>query len=254
MEAGEGSIYVNEEVKQRKTNPGRAVIWAVALLAIFYSLSQVGLQGAVSPARLQAHGISALVYTAQAIGGSGWAKLMALALALSVIGSTGTGIVFLARILYGMSARGTLPAFLGNISRRYSTPVPATLIAGVVLTGLTLLYLLTSSVQGAFNDLIAVTGLLYAGFYILTALAVIVYYRRRVVAGAWGLLSLGILPLGAAAFLGWVLVKSLQAAPAGQLWSVVGILAIGLALMVMARLALKSPFFRVEREKWTARH
>ena len=33
--------------------------------------------------------------------------------------------------------------------------------------------------QGAFNDLIAVTGLPYAGFYILTALAAIVYYRRE---------------------------------------------------------------------------
>src|SRR5713101_7629061 len=69
---------------------GHGSLSAGFLLAVF----MYGGWGAVSPARLQAHGISALVYTAQAIGGSGWAKLMALALALSVIGSTGTGIVF----------------------------------------------------------------------------------------------------------------------------------------------------------------
>jgi amino acid transporter len=118
----------------------------------------------VSPARLQDHSTSALVYVAQALGGPGWAKVMALCLALSVIGSTGTGIVFLARILYGMSARQVLPGFLSAVSHRYATPVPATLIAGVVLTGLTWLYLLTSSVQGAFDNVIAVTGLLYGAF------------------------------------------------------------------------------------------
>ena len=66
---------------------------ATALLAVIYVLTQVGLQGVVSPARLQAHATDALVYTAQALGGGGWAKLMALALALSVVATTGTVIV-----------------------------------------------------------------------------------------------------------------------------------------------------------------
>src|ERR1022692_3825164 len=51
----DGTLYVNEEVRHRRTNPGKAAIMAVALLAIIYTLAQVGLQGVVSPARLQAH-------------------------------------------------------------------------------------------------------------------------------------------------------------------------------------------------------
>lgn len=44
----DGTLYVNEEVKHRRTNPGKAAILAVALLAIIYTFSIVGLQGAVS--------------------------------------------------------------------------------------------------------------------------------------------------------------------------------------------------------------
>src|SRR5450755_3844637 len=50
----DGTLYVNEEVRHRRVNPGRAAIMAVALLAIIYTLAQVGFQGVVSPAKLQA--------------------------------------------------------------------------------------------------------------------------------------------------------------------------------------------------------
>ena len=67
-----------------------------------------------------------------------------------------------------------------------------------------------------FTSVIDMTGLLFATFYILTALAAIVYYRRRIFGNAWDALLVGILPLAAAVFLGWIVVKSLQSAPASQ--------------------------------------
>ncbi len=244
----DGTLYVNEEVRHRRVNPGKAAMWAVALVAIIYVVSQIGLQGVVSPARLQAHSTSALVYVAGALGGSGWAKVMALALALSVIAATGAGIVLTARIAYGMASRHVLPGFLAAVSPRYATPVPATLVAGIILIGLAWLYLLTTTVQGAFDDVIDITGLLYAAFYILTALAAIVYYRRRVLSSVRDAVILGILPLASVGFLGWVIVKSVQAAPAVQRWSLVGLLVAGVVLMLVARLAWRSPFFQIARE------
>jgi amino acid transporter len=244
----DGTLYVNEEVRHRRINPGRAAILAVVFLAVIYTLSQVGLQGVVSPAKLQANSSSALVYIAQAMGGGSWAKVMALSLALSVIATTGTGIVLTARIVYGMASYRTLPEFLSNVSRRFSTPVAASVIVGVLIIGLTWVYLLTTSVQNAFNDVVAVTGLLFAVFYILTALATIVYYRRRVFTSVWDALILGILPLGAAGFLAWIVVKSLQAAPATQIWSLIGVVLVGVLLMLSARFILQSPFFQIRRE------
>ena len=38
----DGTLYVNEEIKHARVNPGRAAVIAVALLAVIYTLSQVG--------------------------------------------------------------------------------------------------------------------------------------------------------------------------------------------------------------------
>ena len=156
---------------------------------------------------------------------------MALSIALSVIATTGTGIVLSARIVYGMASYRALPEFLANVSRRWSTPVAASVIVGLLIVGLSTVYYLATSVQNAFFDVIDVTGLLFSIFYILTALATIVYYRRRVSSSAWDALILGLLPLGAAVFLGWILAKSLLAAPSSQVWSLVGIVIAGVLLM-----------------------
>jgi amino acid transporter len=249
----EGTLYVNEETKHRRINPGRAAIVAVILLTIIYSLSQLGLQGVVSPAKLQSHATSALVYVAQAIGGPGWAKVMALSLALSVVAATLTNIVLTSRIIYGMASYRTLPEFLARVSRRFATPVSASVIVGLLLIGLTWVYLLASSVQNAFNAVIDVSGLLFGAFYILTALATIAYYRRSIFGSPWAAVVLGILPLGAAAFLGWIIVKSMQGQPASQNWSLVGVVILGVVLMFAARFVLQSPFFSIQRESYGQR-
>jgi len=246
----DGTLYVNEEVKHRRTNPGRAAILAVGLLAIIYTISQVGFQGVLSPRQLAQTSESGttLVAVAQHLGGNGWAKAMALSIALSVIATTGTGIVLGSRIVYGMASYRALPEFLSNVSRRYSTPAAASILVGLLIIALSTIYYVATSVQNAFFDVINVTGLLFSIFYILTALAMITYYRRRVLASAWDFLIRGLLPLGAAVFLGWVFVKSLVAAPVTQRWSLIGIVALGIVLMISARYILQSTFFSIERE------
>ena len=192
----DGTVYVNEEVRQRRVNPGRAAMIAVVLLAVIYTLAQVGLQGVVSPDALQANSDNALVYAAQGLGGSGWAKVMALALALSVIATTGAGIVMGARI----------------------------------------------------NYVVDLTGLLFALFYILTALAGIAYFRRRIVRNVRDAITVGLLPLASAVFLAWMVTKSMMESPAPQNWSMLGVLVAGLILMLVSRFVLRSPFYRIRLE------
>ena len=213
----------------------------------------MGLAGVVSPAKLQANAASVLVYVAQAMGGGGWAKVMALSLALSVIASTGTAIVIIARIVYGMASYRVLPPVLSNVNRRFSTPAVASVVIGVILIAATWVYLLSGSIANVFTDVIDVTGLLYAAFYVLTGLAAVVYYRRGVFSNARDALMIGILPLASCAFLVWIVVKSLMTAPASQVWSVVGIVAAGLVLMLVARFGLRSTFFQIPRETADAR-
>ena len=244
----DGTVYVNEEVKHRRVNPGRAALIAVALLTVLYTLAQVGLQGVVSSKNLAANSADALVYVAQALGGSGWAKVMALSLALSVIATTGTGIVVGARIVYGMASYRALPEFLSSVPRRFHTPAAASIVFGLVVVAAAWVYLIATSVQNAFTYVVDLTGLLFAIFYVLTALAAIVYYRRRVFSNVRDALVLGLLPLASAGFLVWMVEKSLSAAPAAENFSLLGIVVAGLLLMLVARFGLKSWFFQIQRE------
>ena len=163
----DGTLYVNEEVEHRRVYPGRAAVIAVAILAVMYTLVQVGLQGVVSPAKLQANGDSPLVYVANAMGGATLGRFMALAIALGVIASTGVGVILGARIVYGMATYRALPGFLAGVSCTSSTPVAASVLVGVLIAALSAVYMLATSVQAGFNDVIAIVvqlarGLLHA--------------------------------------------------------------------------------------------
>ena len=173
---------------------------------------------------------------------------MALSLALSVIASTGTAIVIIARMTYGMAIHRVLPPVLGQVNRRFSTPVVASVTVGVILIAATWVYLLSTSVANVFTSVINITGLLYAGFYILTALAAVTYYRRLIFSKVWDAILIGILPLAGAGFLAWIIFKSLDGAAASEVWSVVGIVAAGVILMLIARFVLRSAFFQIPRE------
>jgi amino acid transporter len=244
----DATVYVNEEVKHRRRNPGRAAVYAVGFLAIIYTASEMGLAGTVSPAKMQANSADILVYIAQSLGGSWWAKVMALSLALSVIASTGVAIVVIARMIYGMASHRVLPPVLGNVNRRFATPAIASIVIGVILIAATWAYLLSTGLANVFTDVIDITGLLYAAFYVLTGLAAIVYYRRRVFSNAWDALLVGLLPLGSCVFLVWIIWKSLSSAPASQVWSIVGIVTVGVILMLIARFVLRSTFFQIPLE------
>lgn len=103
--------------------------------------------------------------------------------------------------------------------------------------------------QDAFTDVVDVTGLLFAIFYALIALATIAYYRRRIFSSLGDAVVLGILPLGAFGFLAWVLAKTLSTAPAAQFWSLIGVIGAGVAVMAAARTFLRPAFFSLPRER-----
>lgn len=250
----DGTLYVNEEAKRRRENPGRAAMLAVGIAAILFILAQVGLQGVTSRANLNNNSTSPLVYIGHLLSGSTiGGSVVAIALTLSVVAATGAGIVLSARIAYGIASYRALPGSLAKVSPRFHTPMVATVIASVLLLGLGWIYLLTTSVQNAFSYVLNNTGILYATFYCVTAISAMVYYRRRVVSNFSDMLTLGLLPIASVVFLGWIAVKSILAASAPQNYSLLGFLVVGLILLVIARFALRSPFFHIRRESWNSK-
>jgi len=247
----DGTLYVNEEVKHRRENPGRAAMLAVAIAAVLFILAQVGLQGVVSYNKLNNSSTSVLVLVGDTLTGHSWGGTVAgIALALSVIAATGVGIVLSARIAYGIASYRALPEVLANVSQRFRTPAVATIVAAVILLALGWIYLLTTSVQNAFGYVLDNTGILYATFYCITALAAIVYYRRRVLSNLSDAITLGLLPLASIVFLAWIAIKSILSAPAAQNYSLLGFVVVGLILLLIARFVWKSSFFETRRESW----
>jgi hypothetical protein len=134
-----------------------------------------------------------------------------------------------------------------RLSPRFKIPAIASVTVGALIIAATWAYLLATSAQAIFGEVVSLAGLLAAAFYILTALATIAYYRRRVLSNVWDAVILGVLLL-AAAFFGWIIVKSVQGEPASQRWALAGIAAAGLIVLGYARFALRSAFFQTPRE------
>jgi hypothetical protein len=63
-------------------------------------------------------------------------------------------------------------------------------------------YLLATSLQSAFDDVVNLSGQMFAVFYILTALAAVAYCRHRILSNARDAILGGVFPLSGAAFLG----------------------------------------------------
>jgi amino acid transporter len=150
-----------------------------------------------------------------------------------------------------MASYRALPGFLAGVSRKYSTPVASSVVVGVLIAAISAVYLLATSVQSAFDNVIAILGALLAILYILTTLAALTYYRRRIIASWRDAIVVGVLPLGAAGFLGYILYRTLSSAwdsSRAQVWTLVGIIAAGLVMLLLARFGLRSVFFRLPRE------
>ena len=105
--------------------------------------------------------------------------------------------------------------------------------------------------QSAFSYVLNNTGILYATFYCVTALAAMVYYRRRVLSNVSDAITLGLLPLASIVFLAWIAIKSIFNAPAAQNYSLLGFVVVGLILLLMAKFVWRSSFFETRRETWT---
>ncbi len=241
------SIYIGEETTHKQRNPGRAVLISVALLGPIFAWLFVSFQGVAPASALRDHADDALPYLAQVLVGSAWSKFMVLAVVLSVLGTTQATIVATSRVTYAMGTDRLLPRAFGRIHSRWGTPLFATLFWGAVMIVIADLYVLSSSIAGAFNEVVNAEAIAFTVFYIFTTLATSWYYRRLLRRSVKDLLLVGVCPLAGAAVLGWVLYRSVPALSPTARWTVGAVGLLGVALMIVSAFVLRSPFFSIRR-------
>lgn len=241
------AIYLNEETQEPQKNPGKAVLLAVGILAVFYALLCFSLQGAASATAISSHSSDALVFIANRLVGSPGDKLMALAIVLSVLGTTQAYLVSTARISYAMGSDHVLPRRFGELNPRFRTPAFATILFGIVTTIVLCLYVLSSSLGNAFAAVVNVSGLLFALFYAFTGVATVWFYRRLLTRNTRDALFVGLIPTAATAVLIYIAVKSIQGFTGTEKWTLAAIAIGGAVMLLVARFIYRSTFFGIRR-------
>ena len=138
--------------------------------------------------------------------GGGLDKILTLAILCSASASTQTTILPTARTTLSMGRAGAIPKQFGEIHPRYLSPGFSTIWMGTVSTILYVVLMLTSTnlISDAFTAL-AVTIAFYYGF---SGYACIIYYRKQIFQSGRKFLTIGLIPLLAALFLTWIIVKA----------------------------------------------
>jgi amino acid transporter len=241
------SVYVNEETRRSRVNPGRAVVVGVITLGIMYAFLTFAFEGGVSKKALAANGDDALAYIVRSVAGSPWDKVMIVAVLLSIVGATQTALVAGSRIAFAMGQDKVLPSALGRSHPVHRTPAVATLAFALLTLAVTWVYTLgSSSVEGAFTNVVSSVGLMFALFYAATGIAMAVFYRKLAARGIGAFLELALVPLASAAFLIWVVFKSI---PGLGGWNgtvmhyMYVMLAVGVIFLLIARFIGRSAYF-----------
>jgi len=179
---------------------------------------------------------------------------MILAVALSALGSTLASLVSGVRVAFSMGSDRVLPHAFARTHPVFKTPILATIVIGVIAAiGVWLYTFGSSSVQSSFDTVVSVDGLLFALFYALTGIATAVYFRKLAMRGAWSFILVAVFPLAAAAFLAYIMYRSVAGLggwTGRDLVSLYVMLGIGAVIMLYARFNGTSDYFRRPRESY----
>lgn len=141
----EDMVNVAEEVKAPQKNMPRAILLALFISTILYAAVSTIAIWVLTPAELAASDAPlAAVYHA-ASGNS--PQLMSIIGLFAVINGALVQLIMASRMLYGMSNRGWIPAFLSRVNRVTRTPLNSTLLVVMVVLLFTTLFELVMLAQ-----------------------------------------------------------------------------------------------------------
>jgi amino acid transporter len=242
----ENPIYLAEEQRNARRDPGRAAYLGIIWGAIFIAFLMFAFQSAAPASELQKHAGNVLGYATGLVLPQPWPTLIDLALISSLVAGIQATASDGARTAFGMAREKILPRVFGRISPRYLTPSAAFIIIGITVVAVSALYAASSGVGTILANVTSTAGFLYTIIYVAVALTSIWRFRGHVMASVRGFLTGAVIPLIGSAVLMYAFVKSLAASAAGVIWPTVVVLAVALALGFALQRRSRAPFFRGE--------
>lgn len=195
----EMATLVSGETQDCKRNMPRALVATIVLMAVFYFLIQLAYVAIMQGAAPEGAPLAA---AASALAGPWGAAAITAAAIVSIGGNLFASMIATPRLTFAMAEAGSLPAWLGQVNRRFATPANSIVLMGVIGGAL--------AVSGAFVWLAAMSALARMVVY-LTCIAALPKLRagaeqqpRPAGSRLWRVVA----PLAAAALCLWAMAQA----------------------------------------------
>jgi amino acid transporter len=227
----DAAIYVNEETKDKESNPGRAAVASVIILLFLYCLITFAYQGAVSRTALQGSAGNSLALIAQSLLPGPSSLVLSLVVLLGTVACLQVAVVSSSRLGFAMAEDRVMPAFFKIVHPRTGSPWAITLfMGGVNLVFLFLTAFEAGGTREVLSNIASALGIIASLFYALTAIAAVWQYRAVLGKNAGNFILGGLWPaVGAISLLTVVVEAALtRAVSPTVLWAGLGATALGL--------------------------
>lgn len=240
----DAAIYVNEETKDKETNPGRAAITSVVILLFVYCLITFAYQGVVSKAELQASAGNSLAIIADRLLPGPGSLVLSLVVLMGTIACLQVAIVSSSRLGFAMAEDRVMPAFFKIVNPRTGSPWAVTLfMGGVNLVFLVLTAFEAGGTREVLSNIAGALGIIASLFYALTAIAAVWQSRNVLLNNSGNFVLGGLWPALGAILLVAVVVEAAwtRAVSPTVLWAGLGATAVGLLIAVAIHYIGKVP-------------
>ena len=240
----DAAIYVNEETKDKETNPGRAAIASVVILLFVYCLITFAYQGVVSRTTLQESAGNSLAVIADRLLPGPGSLVLSLVVLLGTIACLQVAVVSSSRLGFAMAEDRVMPAFFKIVSPRTGSPWAVTMfMGGVNLVFLFLTAFEAGGTREALSNIAGALGILASLFYALTAIAAVWQSRNVLLNNVGNFVLGGLWPgLGAVTLIAVVVEAAwTRAVSPTVLWAGLGATAVGLIIAVAIHYVGKVP-------------
>lgn len=162
----ESATVTAGEIKDPEKNVRKSTIYGMIIASIIYILISLGSMGVMSNADLSVSSAPLTDILTIALGSS-VGKVLSVAVAVCILGTTIGWILSTARVSYAAGIDGVFPKFFGKIHPKYQTPVNS-LVIGSVLVNILLIMNFQKSMVSAFTFITLLATLSFLPVYLLS--------------------------------------------------------------------------------------
>jgi amino acid transporter len=204
----ESAVNLTEETTDSTRAPGLAALVSTVVLLVTYVGVSTAVVAYAGLDKLAEYDDDDAIFSVlgSEVMGSGWGKIVVVAIIVSAISSTQTTIIPASRTTFSMGRAGAFPHLFAAVSRRFRTPAFSTAVVAV----LAIVWYVPANFasDNFFFDSLSALSLMIAFYYALSGIACAIYYRHELLKSVKNAVLIGVAPLVGAGILVWLFVRS----------------------------------------------